>query len=745
MSPSSLAISVEASMTNSSFEAPYLENLNPQQRQAVETLTGPLLVLAGAGTGKTRVLTTRIAHLLLHKHALPSQILAVTFTNKAAYEMRERLTHLIGPTAQGIWLGTFHSLCVRILRRHAERLDRSPDFTILDTDDQLRLLKQIITAENIDEKKLPPRLMLYYIGRWKDRALSPEKITPSEASSLRLEPPLRELTINIYAQYQQRLKTLNAVDFGDLILLTLDLFTKYPDILTSYQQQFAHLLVDEYQDTNIAQYLWLRLLAQGHHNLCCVGDDDQSIYGWRGAEVENILRFEKDFPGATVIRLEENYRSTPHILGAASGLISQNKGRLGKSLWTRKPSGEKIKVKVVWDGEEEARFVGDEIENLQRQGFSLSSMALLVRAAYQTREFEDRFITLGIPYRVIGGLRFYERQEIRDALAYLRIIHQPSDSLAFERIINTPRRGIGQSTLQILYQYARLQDIPLLEAARVLVGTDEIRGKACQGLQSLLNDLERWQRQIQSLSPADFARVVLDESGYTLMWQQDKSPEAPGRLENLKEFVDALKEFDTIATFLDHVSLVTENAQKASSTDDMITLMTLHSAKGLEFNTVFLTGWEEGIFPNQKSLEEGNLEEERRLAYVGITRAKERAIITYALNRRLHGTWQSTIPSRFIGEMPSAHLLQEDQTKNFKFPSFPQSRPIRYLSAQESSFTPPLTSQKPGTFKTGDRIFHLKFGYGKILSLSGDKLEINFEHAGIKHVVASFVKHAGEV
>jgi DNA helicase-2/ATP-dependent DNA helicase PcrA len=731
----------------------FLSILNEPQRQAVETHEGPLLVLAGAGTGKTRVLTTRVAHILLQGKAVPAQILSVTFTNKASFEMRERVNSLIGGASEGLWLGTFHSLCVRILRRHAELVGRHASFTILDMDDQLRLIKQIIKAEGIDEKRLPPRMALYFIGRWKDRALLPEKITAAESTNIQIEGFQDDPVVRIYEIYQQRLKILNAVDFGDLILLTLQLFTQYPEILNLYQKQFKYILVDEYQDTNVAQYLWLRLLAQGANNVCCVGDDDQSIYGWRGAEVTNILRFEKDFPGAKVIRLEENYRSTPHILGAASGLIAKNKGRLGKTLWTQKDVGEKIRIKNVWDGDEEARFVGEEIESLQRKGEALSSMAILVRAAYQTREFEDRFLTLGIPYRVIGGLRFYERQEIRDALAYLRVIHQPNDSLAFERILNTPRRGIGNSTLQILHQYARSAEIPLLQAARILSETDEIRGKARSAIQALLRDIDRWQRTGQDHTPEDLAKIVLDESGYTLMWQQDKSPEAPGRLENLKEFVEALRAYESLASFLEHVSLVMENAQAADGSQDMVTLMTLHSAKGLEFDTVFLIGWEEGVFPNQRSIEEGHLEEERRLAYVGITRAKKRAIISHAVNRRVHGSWQSGIPSRFIDEIPPEHVHQENHVKVFQFHQGFGNYKKNYGSSDsyagfknktDEGLTPVRYQSKEG-FKAGDRVFHMKFGYGKVSAISGDKLEIRFDHSGVKNVVASFVKKADEL
>ncbi len=743
-------------MTNDITEDPlpkssYLDALNAPQRQAVETTEGPVLVLAGAGTGKTKVLTTRIVHILIQGKAVPGQILSVTFTNKAAHEMKRRVESMIGPGAEGVWSGTFHSLCVRMLRRHAELIDRQQNFTILDTDDQLRLIKQIQKAENMDDKAMPPRHVLSFIGRWKDRAMLPEKVSSCERSSYYDEGSKSDPVLRIYEIYQDRLRTLNAMDFGDLLLLTLEVFKRSPDILETYQRQFKYILVDEYQDTNVAQYLWLRLLAQKHKNICCVGDDDQSIYSWRGAEVTNILRFEKDFPGALTVRLEENYRSTPHILGAASGLITQNKKRLGKTLWTQKDQGDPIRIKSVWNGEEEARFVADEIEALQRQGNSLSDMAILIRASFQTREFEDRFISLGIPYRVIGGPRFYERLEIRDAMAYLRIVQQPHDSLAFERIVNTPRRGIGATSLQVINQYARLEDIPLMEAARVLIETDELRGKARTGLRSLLNDIMRWQGLLKEKDPDEFARLVLDESGYTLMWQQDQSPEAGGRLENLKELVDALKEFESIGQFLEHVSLVMENTRNADSSAELVTLMTLHSAKGLEFDTVFLAGWEEGTFPHQKSIDEGNLEEERRLAYVGITRAKTRAFITTAMNRLVHGSWQNCIPSRFIDEIPDEHVSREDSTKVFKFNPHGRLGSNRegYLgfSNKKASLSPkaPSSQKRKGNFEIGNRVFHLKFGYGEVIGLSGDKLEIHFTHSGIKNVVSSFVKQEEDV
>lgn len=721
---------------------PYLDMLNKEQRQAVETIDGPLLVLAGAGTGKTRVLTSRIAHILFQRKALPHQILAVTFTNKAAFEMRERVSKMMGMAVEGLWLGTFHALCVKILRRHAERLGFHTNFTILDVDDQLRLIKQLLKADNVDEKKWPARLVLGQINQWKDRGLNPDQV-PAHAKDL---SGYGNPAYDLYPQYQERLKTLNALDFGDLLLHALTLFKTHPDVLESYQSQFKYILVDEYQDTNVAQYLWLRLLAMGHHNICCVGDDDQSIYGWRGAEITNILKFEQDFANAVVIRLEQNYRSTNHILGAASGLIAYNAGRLGKTLWTETEGGEKIIIQGLWDGQEEARFVGDEIEHLQKNKSLLSSMAILVRASHQTREFEERLMTLGIPFRVIGGPRFYERMEIRDALAYLRIIFEPNDSLAFERIINTPKRGLGAAALQTLHHLARSQNISLYLAAHKIIETEELRGAARKALSDFLTDIDRWRGLYEGTSPADMARLVLDESGYTAMWLNDKTPEAPGRLENLKEFVLALENFDTLAAFLDHVSLVMENTGPANL--DCVSIMTLHSAKGLEFKHVFLTGWEEGLFPHQRTLDEvgtKGLEEERRLAYVGITRARETLYILYAANRRIHGSWQSSIPSRFIAEIPGNHTDHRRQSGFSSTPYLSESKSRHYISGPTSRLPSPqstIPSSSALGLQIGDRVFHVKFGYGRIKSIEADKLDINFEHTGLKKVLASFVEKA---
>src|SRR5450830_827983 len=678
--------------------APYLADLNPEQREAVETLDGPVLVLAGAGTGKTRVLTTRIAHILNLGRARPAEILAVTFTNKAAREMKTRVGLMVGQIVEGMpWLGTFHSIGVKILRRHAELVGLKSNFTILDVDDQIRVIKQLLEAEKLDEKRWPARVFATILDGWKNRGLTPDQVPAGEAATFANGKGKK-----LYIAYQERLKTLNAADFGDLLLENIRLFRQNPDVLRQYQQRFKYILVDEYQDTNVAQYLWLRLLAQPtsssvipgrreaagpesreaeraaldsglapsarpgmteKKNICCVGDDDQSIYGWRGAEVDNILRFDHDFPGAKIIRLERNYRSTGHILAAASHLIAHNEGRLGKTLRTEDVLGEKVQVTGGWDSEEEARSIGEEIEQLQReareQGIDhpLDEIAILVRASFQMREFEDRFIQLGLPYRVIGGPRFYERAEIRDALAYLRVIAQPADDLAFERIVNVPKRGLGDATVQMLHDHARKQRIPLAEAAAALSATDEMKPKPRLALRDLMAGFERWRGKKDSMPHSELAEIVLDESGYTEMWQNDKGADAAGRLENLKELVRSMQDFENLAGFLEHISLVMD--RDSAEGEQAVNIMTLHSAKGLEFDTVFLPGWEEGLFPHQRALDESGragLEEERRLAHVGLTRARKRAKIYFATNRRIHGLWTSTMPSRFLDELPEAHV-----------------------------------------------------------------------------------------
>ncbi len=796
----------------------YLSALNPEQREAVETLDGPVLVLAGAGTGKTRVLTSRIAHILSQGRARPFEILSVTFTNKAAREMKHRLGEMLGQTVEGMpWLGTFHAIAGRILRVHAELAQLKSNFTVLDVDDQIRLLKQLLQAEGIDDKRWPARMLAGLIDGWKNRGLTPSQVPSGEASIFGNGKGGK-----LYTAYQERLKILNAADFGDLLLENIRIFREHPDVLRQYQHRFKYILVDEYQDTNVAQYLWLRLLAQAPSqspvipgrtagaspesagqelldsgsapaahpgmtkpkNICCVGDDDQSIYGWRGAEVDNILRFEHDFPGAKVVRLERNYRSTGHILAAASHLIAHNEGRLGKTLRTEDVDGEKVTVTGSWDSEEEARSIGEEIEQFQRAGQKLNEIAILVRASFQMREFEDRFVTLGLPYRVIGGPRFYERAEIRDALAYLRVINSPADDLAFERIVNTPKRGLGDATVQLLHDIARKRRIPLTEAARQVIETDELKPKARGSLRDLIASFDRWTTQRDIISHTELAETVLDESGYTEMWQKDRSADAAGRLENLKELVRSMEEFENLHGFLEHISLVMD--REGGADEDAVSVMTLHSAKGLEFDNVFLPGWEEGLFPHQRALDEqgrAGLEEERRLAHVGITRARRRAKIYFATNRRIHGSWTTTIPSRFLDELPADHVeiaeskggsgwggaggfgsSRFDSVESFgsgyATPGWQRAQSnrrgggfnetgARYNTGgrgrKQLTIEGELVAKSTGSeseFGTGERVFHEKFGYGRVARVDGNKLTIAFDKAGEKKVIDSFVTRA---
>jgi len=903
---------------------PYLDGLNPAQREAVERMEGPVLMLAGAGTGKTKALTSRIAHLLNTGTARPNEILAVTFTNKAAREMKTRVGRHLGEAVEGMpWLGTFHSICVKLLRRHAELAGLKSNFTILDTDDQLRLLKQLVAAAGIDDKRWPARQLAGIIDHWKNRAWTPDKVPASEASAYDGKG------VALYTLYQTRLRELNAVDFGDLLLHVVVIFQEHADVLAQYQRWFRYILVDEYQDTNVAQYLWLRLLAAEHRNICCVGDDDQSIYGWRGAEVGNILRFEKDFPGAHVVRLEQNYRSTPHILAAASGVIAGNKGRLGKELWTQAEGGEKVRLIGHWDGEEEARWIGEEIEAMQsgtsavakrrnnprsemltneiqrlaeadalrglnsfdqleerlkahesflsedrnknllwelssrqEEGLSLQppllkfwpeEIAILVRASHQMRAFEDRFLTIGMPYRVIGGPRFYERMEIRDAMAYFRLVVSPTDDLAFERVVNTPKRGLGDKAQQKIRGMAQLQGVSLSLGAVALLDGTGLSGKGGKELRHFLQSLARWQwlqretgnsaeiervsneetqfaiyantleidlesefgtsnleeytatlpedaevddevadafaefdrlrsqsrvlgwyREILEGNHIKFAEIILDESGYTGMWQNDKTPEAPGRLENLKELVKALEGFENLQGFLEHVSLIMDNEQEGA--EEKVSIMTLHAAKGLEFPAVFLPGWEDGLFPSQRSMDETGLkgvEEERRLAYVGITRAEELCTISFAGNRRVFGQWQSSLPSRFIDELPGEHV--EVLTPpglyggSYGAAGMAAGSGIEERAAAADGYNSPgwkrlqaRASQRPvsqpresrssvidmaavSAHTVGERVFHQKFGYGAIIGIEGDKLEIAFEKAGVKKVVARFVTGADDI
>ena len=795
--------------------ARYVEELNPAQREAVETLDGPVLMLAGAGTGKTKALTARIAHLIDTGRARPNEILAVTFTNKAAREMKERVGRLLGGTIEGVpWLGTFHSVCVKLLRRHAELVGLKPNFTILDTDDQIRLLKQIISAERIDEKKWTARWFAGHIDVFKNNAYSPTSVPesrdrvvwlasgPQHQNSDADRPGAKRLVSEIYAIYQERLRTLNAVDFGDLLLHMVTIFQTHDDVLKQYQRWFKYILVDECQDTNVAQYLWLRLLARGHRNICCVGDDDQSIYGWRGAEVGNILRFEKDFPGAAVIRLEQNYRSTEHILAAASRLIATNEGRLGKSLWTEEKGGEKVRLIGLWDGEEEARWIGEEIEALRRGtrgmgAVSYNKQAILVRASHQMRAFEDRFLTIGLPYRVIGGPRFYERLEIRDAMAYFRLAVSPDDDLAFERVVNTPKRGLGDKAQNTIQRAARENGLSLFDGARLVLQSGEMSGRAAGQLRLFVENIARWHEAVRGASPAtatspaddddalieldagdvppanDHSHIrlveqILEDSGYVEMWVNDKTPEAPGRLENLKELVKALEQFENLQGFLEHVALIMDNDRDEG--DEKVTIMTLHAAKGLEFPVVFLPGWEDGLFPSQRSMDETGqkgLEEERRLAYVGITRAEELCTISFAGNRRVYGQWQSQLPSRFIDEMPAAHVDVlpsgmagggfgaasaygrggiEDRASKADVYASPgwQRMQSRGVSTQPQRRGAMIIDAETVAFEIGERVFHKKFGYGEVLGSEGDKIVVAFDKAGEKKLLASFVVPADE-
>jgi DNA helicase-2/ATP-dependent DNA helicase PcrA len=747
----------------------WLARLNEPQRDAVMTTQGPVLMLAGAGTGKTAALTHRLANIVRERLAWPSEILCVTFTNKAAREMRERVGQLTGGALEGMpWLGTFHSVAAKMLRRHAELVGLQSNFTIIDTDDQIRLLKQLIANADLDEKRWPARQLAGLLDRWKNRGLN-----PADLDAVENEAYANGRGAEFYRLYQERLKSLNACDFGDLLLHMLNILRNHRDVLEQYQNRFKYILVDEYQDTNAVQYLWLRLMAQERKNICVVGDDDQSIYSWRGAEVANILRFEKDFPGAKVIRLEQNYRSTPHILGAASGLIRANSERLGKTLWTETDHGEKVRVIGVWDGPEEARRVGEEIERLEAEGASLDGVAILVRAQYQTREFEDRFIQIGLNYRIVGGFRFYERAEIRDALAYLRVIAQPADDLAFERIYNQPKRGLGAKALEAMHRHARATGLPLAAATLQLADSDELPKRAGTTIAALMRDFVRWREAAETEGPADLLRMVLHESGYDAMLEKERSAEAAGRAENLSELARAMEEYDSLGDFLEHVALVMDN--DARDDGEKLTIMTIHAAKGLEFDHVFLPGWEEGVFPSQRSLDEGglaSLEEERRLAYVAITRARRRCTILHAANRRIYGQWTSSIPSRFVEELPDEHVESETTMTGGRslwqanwsesedpFARVARNRPDRasargpgwqraistgYDTKQarvpENRRSAASFAAKPRTdIAIGARVFHDKFGYGEVMAQEGNKLEIEFDKAGSKRVIDSFV------
>ncbi len=759
-------------------EPPYLAGLNPEQRKAVLTTEGPVLVLAGAGTGKTRVLTTRLAHILATQLAWPGQILALTFTNKAAREMKERIRALIGDIVEGMaWLGTFHAIGMRFLQRHAEAAGLRNGFSVLDPDDQVRLLKQVLQLLDIDEKRHPARAMAAFIDSWKNKGLAPEDVSHEDAATI-----ADGAGAKVYALYQERLQAINAVDFGDLLLLPLRILRRDADLLAEYRRRFRYILVDEYQDTNTVQYLLLRLLAGENGNICCVGDDDQSIYGWRGAEVSNILRFPKDFPQAKVIRLVRNYRSTAHILGAANRLIAHNRERLGKELTAVAGTGEKVRLRAHRDDVEEARAISDDIEALLAQGHAAGEIAVLVRASFQMRALEERFIEIGLPYQVVGGPRFFERKEVRDALAYLKVIHAPDHDLAFERIINVPKRGIGSASLRKIHDLSRNRKVSLHHAAEMLVMEGGLGPKIRKNLEALLLSLARWRAQARDMTPAELLGVVLEESGYVDMLKAEKSVQAEGRLENLKELARAMEDFDTLGGFLEHVALVMEADQLAGA--EKITLMTMHAAKGLEFDTVFLPGWEEGLFPHQRALDDSGaagLEEERRLAYVALTRAKRRALISFVHMRQVHGLWQPAHPSRFIDELPAEHVVVETvgdvlfarqnggrQGRGGFEDIVTNDGPVMDVSwttaeAVSSSLTQTGNEKRreeeakgrfaqeiPSTmqfaaghvFQAGDRVRHKSFGLGTVVSAEGMKLTIDFDKTGRKRIVASFVEPA---
>lgn len=752
---------------------PWLEELNPEQRQAVECTQGPLLVLSGAGTGKTKVLTTRLAYILSNMLAQPWNCLVVTFTNRAANEMKERVQNLIGDTVNSVWLGTFHRICVKILRAHAELVGLKHNFTILGEDDQKRLIKQILEAEGRDDKKYPPQSFVDSISRLKDKGITVDKAVSEFRSSILL---------TVYQKYQTRLLELNCVDFGDILLDTLILLQSNPEVADIYLDKFKYIMVDEYQDTNVTQYLLLRLLSQKHRNICCVGDDDQSIYSWRGAEIENILRFQKDFEDAKVIRLERNYRSTANILNAASSLIAHNTERLGKTLKVAENSpsaryaDDKIRVNNYFSGEEEAKQITSEIEKLHHNGFNYSDIAVLVRTAAQTREFEEKFINEAIPYQVIGGPKFYERAEIRDILAYLRVLLQPSDDLAFERIINKPSRGIGAKTIEKLRQITHLKQVSMFDAVEYLLAeASGISSKAKNNLIEFINNFKTWRELLVHVQPADLTNQIINDSGYMDMLKNDTSAEAEGRIENLRELINVMSDSDnypTMEEFLEHVSLVMDN--DSSMDGNKVMLITLHSAKGLEFDAVFLPGWEESLFPHQRSLDEGganSLEEERRLAYVAITRAKRKLYISMATSRRIYGEWKNNPPSRFLNEIPSSCLQITNQVSSCyngsgsyyggssyqnsaskygggyakkKFSTKPSYQ--KYVDDDEHKYSyesvnDEYQSRSKNSY-IGVRVYHDTFGYGKIISVSGQMCVVDFDNYGKKKVMGSYLRQA---
>jgi len=729
----------------------FLKDLNPEQKIAVQTTQGPLLVLSGAGTGKTRVLTTRLSYILSQGLANPWNCFVVTFTNKAAKEMKTRVQEMIGSMADSVWLGTFHSMCVKILRKYAELSGLKSNFTILDEDDQKRLIKQILASEGIDDKKYPPANFVEKFSLWKDKGLTPDKMSKDLKGNI---------TFSVYQKYQARLRELNAVDFGDIILLVLEILQKNEDILNEYQQKFRYIMVDEYQDTNVTQYLLLRLLSQKHKNICCVGDDDQSIYSWRGAEIENILRFEKDFENAIVIRLERNYRSTANILTAASNLIAHNDGRLGKILKVAENSpaamceNEKIKLISVYSGQEEAAYISNEIESLHRRSLDYNHMAVLVRTAAQMRELEEKFMSEAIPYQVVGGPKFYERMEIRDILAYFRVITQPADDLALGRIINKPSRKIGDKSVQKFRDYAYQHHVSMLEAMKQMCEQQMISGQLLSTTSELVRRFTEWQKAAKDLRVDELAEKVLDESGYFEMLKAENSVEAEGRLENLRELINVMSDEDNypnLDAFLEHVSLVTETDEITSSNNVM--LMTLHAAKGLEFDVVFLPGWEEGLFPHERALNEGGntaLEEERRLAYVALTRAKQKLYILTAFSRRVYGQWQNNQPSRFLNEIPSQCLQIINQTyqgynKGYNTGGYQAKK---HIPKPKASIDDNYTYEPDEEYATktknnykGMRVYHPSFGQGTLMSVEDDdKCVVYFDKAGRKKIYASYLR-----
>ena len=708
-------------------------SLNPQQLEAVNQIEGPLLVLAGAGTGKTKVLTSRIAHIIEQNIAYPSNILAVTFTNKAAKEMQERVNRII--QADGLNIGTFHSIAARMLRSYINVLDLglSSNFTIINQDDQIKLIKNIALQNNVDVKQYPSKMIHVIISRWKDQGLLSEKLSESDFHS-----PAHKISSSIYSEYQKQMHDSNALDFGDLLLYCNQILIQNPDILEHYQNKFKYILIDEYQDTNAVQYVWARMLASKHKNICCVGDDDQSIYSWRGAEVKNILRFEQDFPNAKIIKLEQNYRSTPFILNAASSIIGNNKKRHGKKLWTDQKEGERLKIISCWNDKEEARFISTEVENYVKTGkFKANQIAILVRAGFQTRAFEEVFISNALPYQIIGGLRFYERMEIRDVLAYIRLSINTNDNLALERIINVPKRSIGNVTLKKIKDCANEYGISVFEALKQMISENKFKGKTKESLADFVHIITLAGQKYEKESAFDVTKFILEESNYLNILKAEKTEESRGRVENINEMLRAIDEFDNIVEFVEHSSLIMDNESLETDFGGTVKIMTLHAAKGLEFDFVFLPGWEENIFPHQKALlEEGEkgLEEERRIAYVGITRAKKNLCITYAESRRVFAEILCSIPSRFLNEIPDDLCIRGSSTNKLNYMGSKHNFSMQNIHIRKNSKIN-NSGKNPG-----NKVYHQKFGNGIIVRKNGDSLEIAFEEIGLKTIKEAFVE-----